>query len=1021
MKFLYLTFLFYLLFASQVHAQHPGQINFNLHNGLPSNHVYQVIVDRYGYMWIATEKGVVKYNGYTFKTFGLQEGLPNADVWQLHEDKKGRIWFLSISNVIGYVQNDVYHRAYFDNYDEEKYPIAITDTRDGIAFLSKPRNSNVKLALYVEKNDSFKSTNLSIYGRGNDQYAISRGNIYKISDGKIYKKPIDGTKTQYSFISNIPTDYNIDVLYMRYVMLGDYMISYPLNRPTKSLSILNVANGNAYNLNFSDTEEQIVTVFANPDKIIMPTNKAVYTFDEKLNRTGYIKIDEILKKNDIESSSFTSLFNDKLWGQYVVTNNAGIYKIKDTSFFESSNFMPNYKYIGRSSDDMIFWYNKSKKQISTSLSGKSFPVSEIVPSNYYNPIYKIIPYNYNKSIVLSYAGVYWFYHHMQVSQPYYDTNAIKYFIRDGVRENFSNSSIAAYSGCEILPDNRLITTSQIGAFIYTKSNDTVIERRLLIGKFNDMQKRLSKNELWCYGDNYIFIYNLNGSERYVDRKALNNLGIKKIEKLLIDRNSGTILIKDYDKLFKYYPEQNKVEELLVGYNLFNASIFLQENTLIIVGKFGILFSKILPNGTIAGELLYENLKNQYYSSLDNQDVGITNEHIYLNSENSGYIIDIPSDDVIKGSRVAVNNNCRLLVKNLDNYLIIGENDTINLANSTASLQFDVINPNGNGSIRYYYKIVGVDTSFAPLVNNELFVSLFKPGEYYNLQIFTSDDIGKSIVKHIIFCRQPKWYQTRLWVYIFTLLAILSAIGAILLTVRITQVILSKKHAKTKLELELSNLRMTLELRSIYAQINPHFIFNTLNTCLLYIKRGKINEAYTHISAFSGLLRAYIKASRNKFITLKDEIDNLRNYITLQEARFKNRFHFNIITDSDLNLAQTLLPSLLLQPIVENAITHGLFHKETEGNLLIHFKKNADGIVCIVDDDGIGREKSTEIKKGMANSPESYGTDLIKDLIHVFNTYEPINISIEYIDKKQPLTGTTVVITIKYSNHDTNKM
>ena len=213
--------------------------------------------------------------------------------------------------------------------------------------------------------------------------------------------------------------------------------------------------------------------------------------------------------------------------------------------------------------------------------------------------------------------------------------------------------------------------------------------------------------------------------------------------------------------------------------------------------------------------------------------------------------------------------------------------------------------------------------------------------------------------------------------------------------------------------------MEMELKSIYAQINPHFIFNSLNSALLLVTKNRMDEAYSHISKFSHLLRSYLKSSRNKMITVEEEIENLKNYMELQQTRFKEKCLFEIIVDDNINQSSVKIPSLLLQPFVENAINHGITPKTQKGFIRIEFiqNKNENKITCTIDDDGIGRKKAEADKTSVNNKKESYGNLMIKDLVSIFSRYEGMTIDIKYTDKEAPLSGTIVTITIKYPHNE----
>ncbi|MBZ0100221.1 MAG: hypothetical protein K8F30_14160, partial [Taibaiella sp.] len=158
---------------------------------------------------------------------------------------------------------------------------------------------------------------------------------------------------------------------------------------------------------------------------------------------------------------------------------------------------------------------------------------------------------------------------------------------------------------------------------------------------------------------------------------------------------------------------------------------------------------------------------------------------------------------------------------------------------------------------------------------------------------------------------------------------------------------------------------------------------------------------------------------NKYITLSEEISNLENYILLQQYRFEDKFSFSIEVNEEINIDATLMPSLLLQPFVENAINHGLLHKEGKGHLSIKFISGnpEKEIICIIDDDGVGREKAAQINRDNPNKVQSYGNTLIADLTKLINIDGYMDVTINYKDKAPPETGTTVIITIKKAHHD----
>src|SRR6185437_8898397 len=125
-KLFFIILFIFIGFPAILRGQLANTFNYNIDNGLPSNDVYSVLTDHLGYLWIATEKGVAKYNGYEFKIFNQSDGISNEDIWELCEDKQGRMWLSNISDEIGYVYNNKYHRVFTKKNNHTVYP---RDTR----------------------------------------------------------------------------------------------------------------------------------------------------------------------------------------------------------------------------------------------------------------------------------------------------------------------------------------------------------------------------------------------------------------------------------------------------------------------------------------------------------------------------------------------------------------------------------------------------------------------------------------------------------------------------------------------------------------------------------------------------------------------------------------------------------------------------------------------------------------------------------------------------------------------------
>ena len=153
----------------------------------------------------------------------------------------------------------------------------------------------------------------------------------------------------------------------------------------------------------------------------------------------------------------------------------------------------------------------------------------------------------------------------------------------------------------------------------------------------------------------------------------------------------------------------------------------------------------------------------------------------------------------------------------------------------------------------------------------------------------------------------------------------------------------------------------IALRSLRAQMNPHFIFNALNSVNLYIAQKDERTANKYLTDFSRLMRLVLEQSQKDFIPLQQELEMIKLYINLEHDRFKDKFEYELNIDGELDEDSLQIPPMLIQPYIENAIWHGLRYKEDKGLLKIQYKLEGENILVRIEDNGIGRKKSREIK------------------------------------------------------------
>jgi LytS/YehU family sensor histidine kinase len=208
----------------------------------------------------------------------------------------------------------------------------------------------------------------------------------------------------------------------------------------------------------------------------------------------------------------------------------------------------------------------------------------------------------------------------------------------------------------------------------------------------------------------------------------------------------------------------------------------------------------------------------------------------------------------------------------------------------------------------------------------------------------------------------------------------------------------------------------LVLKSLRAQMNPHFIFNALNSVNSFISKSDERAANRYLSDFSRLMRDVMENSQEDFIPLSKEIDILEMYLKLENHRFKDKFDYSFEVDKSINKEDVLIPPMLIQPYIENAVWHGLRYKNEKGFLKVSISQSEKDIIVTIEDDGIGRKKSQELKTENQKALQSTGIKNIDSRLKIIgDIYKTkLNVVIEDADKVNQ-SGTRVIVKIHQDN------
>lgn len=355
--------------------------------------------------------------------------------------------------------------------------------------------------------------------------------------------------------------------------------------------------------------------------------------------------------------------------------------------------------------------------------------------------------------------------------------------------------------------------------------------------------------------------------------------------------------------------------------------------------------------------------------------------------------------------------------------------SIKLFSEDTALKNGSILPYNNNNITFYYRgicltnpdkvkyikqLEGFETKWSEASTEDYSKYANLPPGKYTFKVKSCNNEGVWSSEPVSFSFEIKTPYFKTWW--FGLLIIVSASGIILLifTIRIRN-LRKKQKAELDKQVEISKV----ELKALRAQMNPHFVFNSLNSIQHYILNSNSNEAAKYLNKFAKLIRIILNNSEKPMVTVNEDIESLKLYLELEQMRFDGKFDYIVNIDKSIDGDYDEIPPMLMQPYIENAILHGLNPKLTKGCLKIDIFTKNNYIVCRITDDGIGRTAAGEIKRTQPGQQyKSLGMKITSERVRILNNINNSNMSVEITDlknDKQESCGTMVEIYIPHFN------
>lgn len=345
-----------------------------------------------------------------------------------------------------------------------------------------------------------------------------------------------------------------------------------------------------------------------------------------------------------------------------------------------------------------------------------------------------------------------------------------------------------------------------------------------------------------------------------------------------------------------------------------------------------------------------------------------------------------------------------------------ENNTliqeIRILNEDTTLNDSVVLPSDYNTISFYYRGICLTNPDKVLYQRKLeglvqdkewsipstedyskYVNL-APGRYtFKVRSCNNEGIWNGKETKFTFTIKAPFYLTW-WFLVIAFITLFAGIY-IFFILRIYNI---KK--KQRLDFERKVEMSKIELKALRSQMNPHFVFNSLNAIQHYIFNAKSDEAIKYLNKFARLVRIILNNSEKPTVTVGEDLEALRLYLELEQMRFEGKFDYEIVVDATVDIDYDIMPPLLMQPYVENAILHGLNPKPEKGKLTIRLSSENNFLICTIADNGIGREKASEIRRTMpVKKYKSLGMKITEDRLRILNEINNSQLSVTVTDLK----------------------
>ena len=994
-RIIFLLFFFSFIIRLSIQAQLQNSYSFNRYDaedGLINEYNAFFFTDSRGFLWISSTNGLNRFDGQRTKKYVHKQDdstslVDNNIQSSLLEDENGDIWFCTVEAIHCYRRLKDAFEHYWIEKDgkkiENNYYIFHLD-KEGYLWLRVRSWSNKPLLYKFNtnknsqgKNDYFQVSNFN--GFRSQVYPSAQNNFlysYPSLSGYGFVEYVFDPLSKIPHVNEYFTDTDKDIFKKKLkiravsfeneenIWLATDIGLVLMNRKNKSYRIFDTFNGVAL-------KNTLAMVTWRGNSLILSTEKEGVFFFDKIKKEFYHNFrQDDASDNGLCSNKFNSIYIDSLENLWLSSwdnscmSHINLKKIKFASLEIPKNFKNNRfqvvtedkfgnTWVGCQEGDIMV-YDKNRKIIKT-YDASLFPEKRI------------------RKILMDDKGRIWLFTDHQLF--YYDKSRDKFQTIIAAKDFQINDII------EIKDKKLLFTTSQ-GIFEIKENNSG-----FYVEKFKNISSQYvdaSMSRIFQDAHQNVYVHYDNASlhvfkpinrvfEFQQDIKVGDeiysfyekkdtlwvgaNKGLWKIY-LLADNTYHTELVQPVS--FIYDIQEDKSGQLWL----------VSDNSLYRFNPLTNQIKKFTASDGIKAKFLSKIIQT---STGEMWLTGLNNINVFRPEE----IVDYDNPPIVQITGIRVNDSA---------YTNQGEvseikNMTLAYEDNTIDLEFVAIEFGDSPSNRVKFRLDNLDAEGKwfemPNIKPRFTYYKLPPGTYtFRIKGFNSDGIESRADKTLTIRILPPWYLTWWAIILWALIAIGFIYGFVQWRLHILR---KREEFKQKI--------LQTEMKALRAQMDPHFLFNTMNSINAFILKNDKMKASRFLTDFSHLIRKILDFSKEETISLEKEEEILRGYLEMEAMRFDNNFDYDITIDDALDPWDTQVPTMILQPFIENAILHGIRHKtEGRGNIQIRFVPDGkEFFKCILEDNGIGREKAAEINKNVRQkSHVSKGMSITNDRIEILN-------------------------------------